>query len=788
MSTIAPPRGPTAPRPAEPAPRTPAAPAGGPPTHAVTALLGALAVLAGTLSIPPMISGGEWFWPTAEVVAVIWLVGVGARLARAPAALVVLLQIAAALIAMTALFTVRGYGGVIPNGAVLTEAGDLLTGAWTQIRSQVSPAPSSTELSFLICVSVSTTALVVDMLIAWCRAPALVALPLLCLYAVPASIDVSVLPWAAFVAPAVLYAMLLVADGLAGRQTGTAIGSGAALTQVASGLVVAVVATVVALLVADSVTGIGTTGRLPRTNSGAGSAVGLSPFTSLRGNLEQGAPVDLFRVDGLPGPAYLRTVGLQRWTPNEGWSIDQLADGPLPNQPLGVGQTNVTVTPLGYQDMFLPIYNGVTALGSVDPGWSFDSSLESVHRADQITPSPYLITANFNRPSADELRADTTSAGGELLDTGDLRPQVIAKAVEVTAGATTAFDKAERLRTWFTDPANGFVYSLQVPAGTSGDLLLDFLTLKQGYCEQYATAMAVMLRAVGVPARVAVGFTQGVADGSGAYVVDSHDAHAWVEVPFDGAGWVEFDPTPLGGGQGGQQGFTGGTGATPTAPTSQPNGTSTPTADEERLGQARIPTAAANTEAAAGTGSTGAGGPTVPAGLWWGLGICLLLAGGLAGPTLVRRRRRDQRLVLADAGGPGAAAAAWREVEDLAVDHGITPDATQSARQFANRLAKAAHLTETGRGQLRTLVAAADRGWYAGPDPAAAGPGSSGPGSSGPGSSGPGSADGSSSGGVATAVRLGDAPRTLAVELAHAAPRSTLDRLIPRSVRPAWWR
>ena len=162
MTTITPPRGPArsgaAPVPSAPTPgRPPAAPA--PPTEAVPALLGALAVLGGTLAIPPMVSGGEWFWYTAEVVAVIWLVGVGARLARAPAAVVVFLQLAAAAIAMTALFTVRGYGGVIPNGAVLTEAGDLLSGAWTQIRSTVSPAPSSTELSFLICLSVSVTAL-----------------------------------------------------------------------------------------------------------------------------------------------------------------------------------------------------------------------------------------------------------------------------------------------------------------------------------------------------------------------------------------------------------------------------------------------------------------------------------------------------------------------------------------------------------------------------------------------------------------------------------------------------
>jgi transglutaminase-like putative cysteine protease len=569
MTTISPPRGPAQPGAAptpRPAPSPGRSPAPAPPTDAVPALLGALAVLGGTFAIPPMVSGGDWFWYTAEVVAVIWLVGVGARLARAPAALVVLLQLAAAVIAMTALFTVRGYGGVIPNGAVLTEVGDLLTGAWTQIRSTVSPAPSSTELSFLICLSVSATALIVDMLIAWCRAPALVALPLLCLYAVPASIDVSMLPWPAFAAPAVLYAMLLVSTGLTGRQ----IGAGAGVAQVASGLVVAAVATLVALLVADSVTGIGTTGRLPRTNTGANSTVGLSPFTTLRGNLEQSDPVDLFRVGGLPGPAYLRTVGLQKWTPNDGWSIDELSSGPLPEQPIAVGQTQVSVTPLGYQDVFLPIYNGVTALGRLDTGWSFDSTLESVHRPDQITPSPYLVTATFGQPSADDLRADTTSAGGELLDTGSLPPEVIAKAVEATAGATTAFDKAERLSNYFTDPANGFVYSLQVPTGDSGDLLLDFLTLKQGYCEQFATAMAVMLRAVGVPARVAVGFTQGVADGTGDYLINSHDAHAWVEVRFDKAGWVEFDPTPLGGGQGGQQGFTGATGATPTAPTTGP--------------------------------------------------------------------------------------------------------------------------------------------------------------------------------------------------------------------------
>src|SRR5664279_2835441 len=65
-------------------------------------LLGALAVLSSMTAIPPMVSGDSWLWPTVEVVAVIWLVGVGARLARLPAAVVVLLQLAAAAASLTA--------------------------------------------------------------------------------------------------------------------------------------------------------------------------------------------------------------------------------------------------------------------------------------------------------------------------------------------------------------------------------------------------------------------------------------------------------------------------------------------------------------------------------------------------------------------------------------------------------------------------------------------------------------------------------------------------------------
>ena len=95
---------------------------------------------------------------------------------------------------------------------------------------------------------------------------------------------------------------------------------------------------------------------------------------------------------------------------------------------------------------------------------------------------------------------------------------------------------------WFTGPGSSFTYDLSTAPGNGDDALVEFLTSgRRGYCEQFASAMAVMLRTLGVPARVAVGFTGG-RDAAGARSVGTADAHAWVEAWFPGAGWTTFDP------------------------------------------------------------------------------------------------------------------------------------------------------------------------------------------------------------------------------------------------------
>src|SRR4029077_19074712 len=139
-------------------------------------------------------------------------------------------------------------------------------------------------------------------------------------------------------------------------------------------------------------------------------------------------------------------------------------------------------------DHFLPIYGGTAGVSGADPGWSFDAALQSIHRDDAVTPAPYRIDAVFTQHSADDLRADTATDAGALTETGQLPNEVVTLAQQITAGATTAFDKADAIRNYFLNPANGFSYSLTVPQGDSGDKLVDFLTNKQGYCQQYASA------------------------------------------------------------------------------------------------------------------------------------------------------------------------------------------------------------------------------------------------------------------------------------------------------------
>jgi len=118
-------------------------------------------------------------------------------------------------------------------------------------------------------------------------------------------------------------------------------------------------------------------------------------------------------------------------------------------------------------------------------------------------------------------------------------------ARDVTSQARSPYEAAVLLETWFRE-AGGFSYEEQPPAPVGGvPALVDFVnTTKQGYCQHYAGAMALMLRLLGIPSRVAVGFTSGDYNADEKeWVVKDTNAHAWVEVWFPRFGWIPFDPT-----------------------------------------------------------------------------------------------------------------------------------------------------------------------------------------------------------------------------------------------------
>jgi hypothetical protein len=192
---------------------------------------------------------------------------------------------------------------------------------------------------------------------------------------------------------------------------------------------------------------------------------------------------------------------------------------------------------------------------------SGDAGLVALYRsksdADPIglrgVPSQYTVTSRLSVPDEDALRGASgvyTSSGRTLgidvtpyLQLPDALPQRVRDlAARITKGADTPYDKAVGIEAFLRT----YTYTLDLPPFPEGRDLVDYFLFDApgGYCDYYASAMVVMLRMVGVPARFASGYTRGTYNYNlGEYHVIGKDAHSWPEVYFMGMGWVEFEPT-----------------------------------------------------------------------------------------------------------------------------------------------------------------------------------------------------------------------------------------------------
>jgi transglutaminase-like putative cysteine protease len=126
-----------------------------------------------------------------------------------------------------------------------------------------------------------------------------------------------------------------------------------------------------------------------------------------------------------------------------------------------------------------------------------------------------------------------------------LDPRIKQLAEDVTSHASNPYDKAESLELYLK---THYAYTLDLRGDPGNDPLAYFLfNRRAGHCEYFASAMAIMLREIGIPARYATGFLPGeFNDVGGDYIIRASDAHAWVEAFFPGYGWLTFDPTPGG--------------------------------------------------------------------------------------------------------------------------------------------------------------------------------------------------------------------------------------------------
>lgn len=396
----------------------------------------------------------------------------------------------------------------------------------------------------------------------------------------------------------------------------------------AAGASLGVVAVIAGTLLGPSVPGAGSPGVIdPRSlRQGDQLRVTISPLVDIRSRLVDQSKVEVFQVRS-PQPSYWRLTSLERfdglrWTSSGSYGN---ADGDLPeavSTDVAVETFDQTYTVEALAAIWLPSAyepRAVSAAG-LDVLYEKDSATLIVDRGAQDSDGLlYQVTSASPRLTA----ADLAGASGEVprsisdrfLDLpDDFSPSIRQLAQDVTAGASTPYETALKLQ----DYLRTFTYDLEVPAGHSDHVLERFLfETKRGYCEQFAGAFAAMARSIGLPARVAVGFTQGEADATDPtlYRVRGEHAHAWPEVFLSGAGWVSFEPTP-GRGQPFAEDYTGvpvaqatsnNPGSATTAPPTTAAGSSPSIPDASSGPRVR----AGELDTAAGDG--GSGSPAIPA-------------------------------------------------------------------------------------------------------------------------------------------------------------------------------
>ncbi|MEU8390679.1 DUF3488 and transglutaminase-like domain-containing protein [Micromonospora sp. NPDC048843] len=737
--------------------------------------IGMVAAAATLLAAAPLSAIFQgWTWLIESIIAVAVVAGVAAltRLARAPLWAQVLGMLAGLMLALTWLFpSGQELLAILPTPGTLAYFGDLLAGSMQDMRSYGVEVPDTDPLLFIAVLGVGGVAVLVDVLAVGLRRPALAGLPMLAIYSVPVAVYVDSVPAVPFVVGAAGYLWLLVTDNVdrvrrfGRRFTGDGrdvdVWEASPLASAGRRLAAVGVALAVALpLAVPGMTGglLDSLSRGPGNGTGNGSGSGgtsgrIDLFASLAGQLNQSQVADLVKVKtSEQNPFYLRyavadelrPAGFQARNPS-GRSVNKDLPNPADRAGPGVQQTTYQATVEVTKSLsmsLMPVYAEPTRADDLSDNWLYDANQQVVfsnrensrgrkYSFDYVrsTFTPDALRAAKSLPTEHPVRRQMTATPGPV-------PEVEELVKGLIQGKRTDYDRVLSIYKHFSAD-NGFSYRLSTESGSSGQDIVNFLTNKVGYCQQYAAAMAWLVRSAGIPARVAFGFTNGSKRDGDTFTLTNLNLHAWTEVYFDGAGWVPFDATPAYGVPGSTRSAWAPDTDAPEETSPSSGATSAPTDP----GAATEPTGPDNADRDTDDGLS-LGGTTPneqpPVWPWWAAGLVALLV-LLAVPALRRmalRRRRSGRaasVVMASArvdgdSEPGArpvvvsadanraradAHAAWAELLDTLVDFRVPVDPTETPRATADRLVRDSLDDEDAIGSARLLGRAEERARYA---------------------------------------------------------------------------
>lgn len=699
----------------------------------------------GLVTLAPVFLRGTWVLPS---VAAVVLVVTAAELTRRRATSRLAPPVAATLVLVGYLALryagAQAYWHLVPSPDSLDRVGALLRAGREDIAAYAAPIGVSPGIEVITVAGVGLVAILVDTLAVTLRRPSWAALPLLTLYLVPTAVAPGGVPWLAFVVAGAGFLGLLLAESrervlrwgrpMSGLVGGSSSRPGSvetsALSQVgrrvgAGALAVSVVVPALLPDLALSSFGLGS-GAFGSGAGGDRQVAVINPVLDLGESLRR--PENRVVITYRGRPAYLRLAALDDFTGDQ-WRPrvlkvdrdrndveDGLAVPPGLSPEVARIQRQYRIKVLNLKQTWLPLPYPARRVRDVDGTWLYDRETFNVFGENTSTLGlEYSATAWELQPTADQLRAAAGQPSGQernLRLPAGLPASIAVRAQSVVAGEPTPYDQALALQNWLRSDA--FSYTTELPAGdgTGSSAILTFLQTGQGYCVQFASTMAVMARTLGIPARVAVGFTAGTPTGpDGLREVTLHDAHAWPELYFDNIGWVAFEPTPAV--RTGEPPPWARGDAGPALPGSNPRPEQT-TAPGEGLGTSprvaerrpNLPEFAPVPGGAGATGQAGGGFPVLPVVV--SLSLLVLLAVPALARLLIRRRRWGR------AGDPaGQVAAAWADLQDALLDVGHAWVPSDSPRAGVNRVVRDRSLAGEPAAAAQRLVAAVERARYA---------------------------------------------------------------------------